>query len=103
MFNKLIDRILGLETENSRISGKNRLQLVIASDRSSLSQNQIENMRKEIIEVVSRYVEIDSESLEFTLENNQRNTCLVANLPIKRIKPDIVNDYENNPIVESRE
>ena len=42
-------------------------------------------MRKEILLVVSKYVELDTESLEFSIRTDSRMTALIANLPIRRI------------------
>ena len=50
-------------------------------------------MRREIFEVVAKYVEIDLSEGDVSLETEDRVTALVANLPIRR--PLAVNRNES--------
>ena len=82
-------RYAGFEGEEtaSANTARERLQLVLAHDRvdmSSLTTDLLDKMRKEILDVVAKYVEIDFDEVAVSLETEDRMTALVANLPIKR-------------------
>lgn len=84
----LFEKLFGPgEDPHSRDDVKRRLKIVLAHDRLALDPQTLEMMRQEIIAVVSRYVEVDFENLEFSLATDQRVTALTANLPIRRIRP----------------
>ena len=86
MLIELFEKIFpNLNDRNSRQDVKNRLKLVLAHDRSDLTPQMIESMRREILEVVSKYVDLDADAMDFALENSSRVTSLVANLPILQI------------------
>jgi cell division topological specificity factor len=80
-----INKLLGRQPASAN-TAKQRLQLVLAHDRSDLNPELLQQMRREILEVVSRYVEIDLEEVDMSLETEDRVTALVANLPIKRAR-----------------
>jgi len=81
-----LQHLLGLQ-KPSATTARERLQLVLAHDRSDLNPELLERMRREILEVVQKYVEIDIESGDVSLATDDRVTALVANLPIRRARP----------------
>lgn len=68
----------------SRDEAKNRLKLVLMHDRTQLSPDILQSMRDEMVEVISKYVEIDNKALELTLESESNTIALVANIPVLR-------------------
>ncbi|MCW6038033.1 cell division topological specificity factor MinE [Spirulina subsalsa FACHB-351] len=87
MLYKFFSKLLNWRGDvNSRTAAKQRLKLVIAHDRADLSRETVEAMRKEILEVVARYVEIETGESEFSLQSDHRMTSLIANLPIRRVR-----------------
>ena len=79
----ILNKLLGRHPASAS-KGRERLQLVLAHDRTDLSPDLLDQMREEILNVVAKYVEIDLEGGAVSLETEDRMTALVANLPIKR-------------------
>lgn len=71
---------------------KDRLKLVLVSDRAGCSPELMEQIKNDIIAVISRYVEIDLEGLDIKITqtesegNNGSVPALFANIPIKDMK-----------------
>jgi len=66
---------------------KDRLKLVLVSDRAGCSPEIMEKMKNEIIYVISKYIEIDTAGLDFKFKNDPDGTnALCASIPIKETK-----------------
>ena len=83
----LIDNVLRRQP-SSADQARKRLQLVLAHDRSDLSPEVLDQIRRGIFEVVARYIEINFDEGDVTLETEDHITVLVANLPIRRMVPE---------------
>ena len=95
VFEPIVNFIKNLQRKDkeatSKEKAKERLQLVLMQDRASVSPDFFEMMKKEIIDVIKKYIEIDEEALEVQLtrgfEDGEGGPALFANIPIKNIKP----------------
>lgn len=103
MISELLERLFPRSgPDNSRLEVKRRLKLVLAYDRADINPDTFEAMRQEILEVVSRYVELDQEGFNLSLENSDRATALIANFPIRRIKKQTGADSDSESDSESK-
>lgn len=83
-----LDRIFGrLEKKPANIA-KNRLKFVLMHDRADIPAPMMEEMRKEIIAVLSKYVTIDVEHLDVGIERSDGNVILSASIPIVRVNAE---------------
>jgi cell division topological specificity factor len=65
---------------------KERLKVLLVHDRLKLNPAQLEIIRQEILEVVSRRLAIEEEQVQVNLMNNDGAEMLYANMPIRREK-----------------
>lgn len=70
----------------SKNIAKDRLKLVLVHDRASMSPELMEALRRELIEVISKYVDVDNNNIEVELNDYNNQATLVANIPINQFK-----------------
>lgn len=74
------------KNKGSKNIAKDRLKLVLVHDRASMSPEIMEALRKELIQVISKYVDVDSGNIDVEINNQNNQATLVANIPINQIK-----------------
>ena len=75
-----------IEGENTKETAKSRLRLVLMQDRSNLEPETMAQLREELIEVISKYIVIDKESLGLNLDGDGESMALMLNIPVVRAK-----------------
>jgi len=79
------DRMFGRNREGSSTTAKDRLRFVLQYDRINIPPEKMEEMKREILEVISKYVEIDREKVDIALEQRDRDhTKIVAEIPFAK-------------------
>jgi cell division topological specificity factor len=101
MIIELLERLFGRDQNTSRTKVKQRLKFILAHDRAAISPQIFEQMRREIMQVVSKYVELEEESIEINLESDRDLTAVIANLPIRSIR--LIPPPEEKPSVTPSE
>ena len=76
-------RFFGAPTSSS--TAKERLRMVLMTDHLALAPEIIENMKRDLVDVISRYVEIDKEKVEVNFEREDKALAMLANIPITNV------------------
>ena len=80
---------------NTKNDACNRLKLVLMQDRTNLTPAIMDRMRKELIELLSKYMELDRELLDLSFEHEDEQMALMLSIPVVRAK----NEDEINEIL----
>ncbi|MCI8372317.1 MAG: cell division topological specificity factor MinE [Lachnospiraceae bacterium] len=78
--------------KNSGEVAKDRIKLLLISDRANCSPDIMENIKADIIKVISKYMEIDTDGLDIQITQTESDTsngtvpALCANIPIRELR-----------------
>jgi cell division topological specificity factor len=93
-FNKLFGR------QSSGATAKERLRLVLMSDHLSLAPEMIDAMKRDLVDVISRYVEVDREKIDVHFEHQDKALAMLANIPITGVNRNGGNKTEDNDALQ---
>lgn len=76
--------------QGSKDVAKDRLKLILINDRSSISPETLNKIKEEILQVISKYVDIEISDIDVKMtetdDEEGNSPALVASIPIKRMK-----------------
>lgn len=77
--------------QKSKNIAKERLKMMLLNDRSDVSPQYLDLIRKQLLGSITDYMEYDMNSVEISLQRNTGDdngaaTILVASIPITRVK-----------------
>jgi cell division topological specificity factor len=78
----VFSRLLKGNQQTSRDIAKDRLQLVLVQDRVHLAPEVMHELKDELIQLISKYVEIDRDGIDITLTKAGRRSRLTADIPV---------------------
>ena len=88
--NRLLSLFKQTETkeENAKDVACNRLRVVLMQDRTNLTPELLQRMRKELVELLSKYVEMDKDALELNFDQEGDQMALMLSIPVIRAKDE---------------
>lgn len=88
--NKVLSLFRQTETkeENAKSVACNRLRVVLMQDRTNLTPELLQRMRRELVELLSKYVEMDKDALELNFDQEGDQMALMLSIPVIRAKDE---------------
>ena len=77
----IFDFLLGQKNKNTAAKAKDRLQIILAHERSDRkTPDYLPKMREEILQVIGKYVDVDPEQLNLSIDEDNGFEVLELNL-----------------------
>lgn len=84
MLSRLLKRFTGQKA--SKDTAKKRLQFSLIYDKLELNDTTLTDLQNDIVAVISKYFQIDQDSLELKVKRDEDVSALVFNTPILRVR-----------------
>ena len=92
IFSDLYDRVLSFFTSQSaddtKIVAKSRLRTVLMQDRVGFSERAMQMLKDDLLNSISKYLEIEEESFDLSIDATESATVLNLSIPVIRTKTD---------------
>ena len=85
MFDDFFGKFFG-KSGNSRETAKKRLKFALVYDKLEISGDLLSDLQRDIVEVISRYFEIDTSAIKLDIKRSDDLSALVLNTPILSAK-----------------
>ncbi len=82
---EFLRRLFAPEPRSSE-TAKERLRLVLLSDHLSLAPDVVEALKRDLLAVISRYLEIDPAQADVTFQQREREVAMLASIPIMGVR-----------------
>ena len=84
-------KVFSNKTTTPKDVAKDRLKLILIHDRGDIDPETIDKIRMEILQVLSKYIEIEADDVDIALnragsDEDGNGPALVANIPIKNMR-----------------
>lgn len=86
MLSKLIKLFTSQNRKDSSSEAKKRLQFALVYDKLEINENTLKDLQNDIIQVISKYFEIDRKALNLEIQKGDDISALVFNTPILNMK-----------------
>jgi cell division topological specificity factor len=79
-----LDWLTGQKTKSAG-QAKDRLKLVLINDRTDLTPSELEELKNELLEVISHYIAIDPNGVTISMSQEGREHRLLADIPLRPV------------------
>lgn len=92
IFSDIYDRVLNFfntqQTDETKLLAKSRLRTVLMQDRVGFSERAMQMLKDDMIDSISKFLEIDVDSFDLSIDAREDATILNLSIPVLRPKTD---------------